>query len=242
MKAGPRAMYMQQQPAFEARSRMVTDLGPSTETSPPVFTEPDIEGLKNLKKQVVENLPTHCSHCNADMLPDYCCELKDGSVMAYCKKPGACGKSLVLFAGVDLVRPVYRKICPFKKVVSTISREPVSTPSTGPQPGNAADGTETQLPTDLQVPEQQIYDVVELYRRGEIDEYDLHGISRPTDICALCSKRYDKHEHTRCDENGWVHDHDELLPLPNDWPRYDRSSHRWVQHRTFASIFGFSRS
>lgn len=236
---------MQQQPAFEARSRMVTDLGPSTENTPPVFTEPDIEGLKNLKKQVVENLPTHCSHCSADMLSEYCCELKDGSVMAYCKKPGACGKSLVLFAGVDLVRPVYRKICPFKKVVSSIAREPVVVaPSTGPQSGDSAGGTEMQLPqqpADSPVQEQQIYDIVELYRRGEIDEYELHGINRPTDVCALCGKTYDKHEHTSCDQHGWVHDHDELLPLPNDWPRYDRSSHRWVQHRSFASIFGFSR-
>ena len=140
--------------------------------------------------------------------------------MAYCKKPGACGKSLVLFAGVDLVRPVYRKICPFKKVVGPIAREPVVvTPSTGPQSGDSVGGTEMQLPqqpADLPVQEQQIYDIVELYRRGEIDEYELHGINRPTDVCALCGKRYDKHEHTSCDQYGWVHDHDELLPLPNE--------------------------
>ena len=273
-------MYAQQAPAFEARSRMITDLGPSTENSPPVFTLPDIEGLTALKKQVVENLPTKCVHCGADMLPEYCTELRDGTVMAYCKKRGACGRSLVLFAGVKLVRPIYRQICPFQS-----AERPAATLAELEAAANPIGETQmpplmqlppqmqmqmpplTQVPPEMQMPpltqlppqmqqmqpfqhtqapqmqaQQERWQhldnttadepthrptIFESFARGQIDVYELHGIKRPNEVCQRCERTYDAHEHVACDKFGWVHDHDELLELPADWPTYDHGSHGW---------------
>lgn len=39
--------------------------------------------------------------------------------MAYCKTSGACGRSHVLFAAIDLKIPQYRQICIFKKPESS---------------------------------------------------------------------------------------------------------------------------
>eukprot|EP01040_Poterioochromonas_malhamensis_P018649 gene18649-21832_t len=266
MEAGPHRMYAQQAPAFEARSRMITDLGPSTEDSPPVFTLPDIEGLKALKKQVVENLPTKCVHCEADMLPEYCTELRDGTVMAYCKKRGACGRSLVLFAGVKLVRPVYRKICPFQtaaRPADTLAElETTANPTAEMQtPPLMQMPPLMQLPPQMQplqqmqAPQMQAQQerwqhldtapavepthrpsIFERFARGQIDVYELHGIKRPDEVCQRCEKSFDEHEHVECDKFGWVHDHDELLEIPADWPTYDHGSHGWKARSLLRNI------
>lgn len=242
MEAGPSRMYMQQMAAFSARSSMITDLGPSTEDSPPAFTPPDIEGLKALKKSVVENLPTHCSHCRAELLPEYFVERDGGTVIAYCKKRGACGKSLVLFAGVDMVRPIYRKICPFKMRETTVEQLSIPTVS-----DNNANETSSDLTEQMQSQQHHPTRSLEMDLHGMLssqapmDIYALHGINRPTDMCILCNKEYSRHEHVECDRHGWVHDHDELLALPDDWPEFDSRHHRWVERRHLRSIFSIFR-
>eukprot|EP01033_Poteriospumella_lacustris_P009397 gene9397-6728_t len=232
-------MYAQQAPAFEARSRMITDLGPSTEDSPPVFTLPDIEGLKALKKQVVENLPTKCVHCEADMLPEYC---------------------------VKLVRPVYRKICPFQtaaRPADTLAElETTANPTAEMQtPPLMQMPPLMQLPPQMQplqqmqAPQMQAQQerwqhldtapavepthrpsIFERFARGQIDVYELHGIKRPDEVCQRCEKSFDEHEHAECDKFGWVHDHDELLEIPADWPTYDHGSHGWKARSLLRNI------
>ena len=100
--------------------------------------------------------------------------------MAYCKTPGACGRSQVLFAAIDPSIPNYKKICPFKQALKE-KKEP-GTP---------------------------------------IDMYQLHGIIREEEICTLCEKRFDKHKHIPCDQNGWAEVGRTHLSLPSKWPRYD---------------------
>lgn len=221
MESGPSRMYQSQTAAFLARRSLVTDLGPSTVDTPPVFNPPDIDGLKALKKQVVENLPKTCVHCGAELFPECFLERIDGSIMQYCKKKGACGRSLVLFAGVEMTKPVYRKICPFEKVNN---QPPVQGDIFLPTRQQDTSVNSMQIEEPRQ---QQQFDMIELMR--EVDVYALHGIQRPTDVCGLCGLTYDVHEHKPCDQYGWVHDHDERLPLPDDWLIFDPTSHTWLE-------------
>ena len=41
-------------------------------------------------------------------------ERPDNSIMAYCKTKDACGRSHVLFAGIDKTIPKYEQICIFE--------------------------------------------------------------------------------------------------------------------------------
>jgi hypothetical protein len=116
-------MYAAQSAAFSARDVLLGRKTDSTSDSPPSFTSPNLEELCSLKKKVLAELPTHCIHCDAEYTKKSFVETKDGAVMAYCKQPGACGKSLVLFAGVDLSTPIYIRVCMFQKL--TQSQEPI---------------------------------------------------------------------------------------------------------------------
>ena len=112
--SGSSMMYPQQMMAFSSRNAHMGTTTDSTAECPPSTAKPDIKALCELKKKIVGNLPTTCSHCGVALLPQSIIERHTGEVIAYCKAPGACGKSLVLFAGVDLSYPVYKRFCPFK--------------------------------------------------------------------------------------------------------------------------------
>lgn len=223
MESGPRQMYAQQTVAFEARNRMASVKTDSTWDTPPTYTRPDIEGLTALKKQIVNNLPKKCSHCEADLFKECFVELKDGTIMAYCKTKGACGRSLVLFAGVDMIIPQYVKVCPFKELVSS---DPQPTPT-------YAAPTEQSVFADLaalnlQQEEQQ---QVHVQQHVIFDYHALHGIPKPNSICEHCEKPYSEHDgHSmrNCDSNGWLRSGSTLIELPSDWPRYNPSLHEWT--------------
>jgi hypothetical protein len=104
-------MYEIQRPAYEARSQLVGKPTDSTPDTPPAYPALDVVGLCNLKKSIVENLPTTCSHCGAEFPIGSIVELGNEEIVAYCKKPGACGRSQVLFAAVDFRTPAYKKVC-----------------------------------------------------------------------------------------------------------------------------------
>jgi hypothetical protein len=105
-------MYQIQAPAFNARSQILGTPTNSTPDTPPIHPPIDVAQLCALKKSVIANLPTTCGHCGAELPPRSIVE-HDGSIMAYCKKPGACGRSQVLYAAVDFKTPVYKKVCIF---------------------------------------------------------------------------------------------------------------------------------
>jgi hypothetical protein len=109
-------MYAQQSAAYSARDNYGSHRTDSTKDEPPSHSTPNLEELCNLKKKIVTDLPTNCVHCGADYPLGSIIELKDQCIVAYCKKKGACGKSLVLFAGLDLVVPSYVQVCKFEAV------------------------------------------------------------------------------------------------------------------------------
>ncbi len=95
-----RMMYQSQQPAYAARSEIIGKITDSTPTTPPSIPEINLDELCRLKREIVSNLPTHCVHCQAEYPKDIkgvFVEMKnDNTIVAYCKKPGACGRSHVL--------------------------------------------------------------------------------------------------------------------------------------------------
>ena len=127
-----RMMYQCQAPAYAARNEIVGKPTDSTPTTPPSVPEIDVEALCKLKREIVSNLPTNCPHCQAEYPRDIkgtFVELRNcGSIVAYCKKPGACGRSNVIFAGVELARPVYEQVCVFRR---RVPGEPIENPSSG---------------------------------------------------------------------------------------------------------------
>lgn len=208
--AGPSRMYAQQAVAYSARDSLLGEHTDSTPDTPPTIAAPDLEGLCALKRQVVENLPAACVHCGAEMLKEYCVELKDQCVISYCKKKGACGRSLVLFAGFDRTYPIYSKTCCFKQV-------------------EEAAPVEFEAPTELAGREQQSMLSVEqtvfaaLSRRQgleqeQLDIYALHGIVRPDAKCATCERAYSTHR--KCDQYGWYESSRACYKLPSEWPGY----------------------
>lgn len=194
----------------------------STAESPPTQDAPDIAGLCALKRQIVTNLPTACTHCGAELKKEYCVELKDDEcIMAYCKTPGACGKSLVLFAGFDRTYPVYTQTCCFKRIEAAPVQPVVPAPVTftaedapNSPPTNAPEMLSASILKELQQEQQQL------------DIYALHGIERPDSKCANCGKAYSTHNKT-CDQNGWYESSRKCYKLPHDWPTYNSSTKTW---------------
>ena len=134
MEAGPEKMYKCQQAAFDIREVMLGQPTDSTPTTPPTVPDIDLVALCRRKREIINNLPNHCIHCNAEYPKDTLgvfVELRDDSqtIMAYCRKPGACGRSRVLFAGVDLVKPIYEQVCIFSKDVVTTRSSSISVAS-----------------------------------------------------------------------------------------------------------------
>ncbi len=138
MESGPSRMYQAQTVAFNARSELMGVKTDSTPETPPTHTLPNVVELSALKQRIVSNLPTNCVHCEAIYPPNSFLEHK-GSVMAYCKLKGACGRSLVLFAGVEMNTPVYTKICPFKA------------PEIIPAEASADTGAPVIIPSDAEI-------------------------------------------------------------------------------------------
>ena len=67
----------------------------STKDKPPSHSEINIHALKEIREKLLKNLPDKCAHCGAPhkhSLGSYK-ELRDECLMAYCRTPGACGKS-----------------------------------------------------------------------------------------------------------------------------------------------------
>lgn len=241
-------MYQHQSLAFEARGACTSAATNSTPNSPPYQGEPDLRRLCDLKKSVIANLPTHCSHCNAPLTPNMCLELRGGEIMAYCKTKGACGKSLVLFAGVDLTYPIYEKFCPFRAVEAGSAPQTSATPQlispdavhVDPQQPNVAE--QHMFPDFSGFPETtpQSSDTIRMQVRPgvfrNVDVYALHGITRPDKVCALCNQTYSAHQ-DRCDQHGWKEVRREHYALPEDWPVYDSSQGTWLTRAELAATF-----
>jgi hypothetical protein len=110
-------MYEIQNFAFAAADVYQPPKTNSTPDHPPVHIV-DLQAACAAKKKIVENLPTKCGHCSTSFnAPNCIVEIKDGDVMAYCRGQGGCGKSQVLFVGVNASIPRYRKVCVFKTSV-----------------------------------------------------------------------------------------------------------------------------
>jgi hypothetical protein len=209
MQSGPREMYELQSAAFSARSELLGIVTDSTTILPPTHSPPNIVELCALKRRILNNLPTECGHCHAIYPPNSIVE-HTGSVIGYCKLPGACGRSLILFAGVDMTCPVYQKICPFKAV----EEEVIPVPS---QSGNVSAAQVEQTPIFSQVQQQQ----------STFDVYALHGITRPNVVCSLCGITFQHHDHRKCDQNGWVETGRRYLELPSNWPVFNERTKTW---------------
>ena len=110
-------MYQSQMPAYSAHSAYNAHVSNSTPTSPPEVTPTDITAACTKKKNVVNALPIKCSHCPAALSHEDNCfnEMKDGSVIAYCRAKGGCGRSQVLFVAPELSIPKYKQVCVFEE-------------------------------------------------------------------------------------------------------------------------------
>ena len=201
MESGPRQMYAVQTAAFDFRRSHVGIATDSTPTSPPTRKPLDLEAIAAQKRHIVNNLPTHCSHCNAEFPPQSIVELKDGSVTAYCKKKGACGKSHVLFAGIELKQPIYEQVCVFRRIEPKFE-------------------TTSNLPTTEHVPVE--VDMEQLlrscHREVTLEDHD------PT--CASCGKRNLSHHHD-VDQNGWRIARYEVIRPPRNWPVFNKQTGSW---------------
>ncbi len=88
-------MYACQTAAYQARNQMGGTKTDSTPDKPPSHQAPDLEGLCALRKKILSSLPKKCAHCDKPLkhsLGSFV-ERKDHSLIAYCKTPGACGRS-----------------------------------------------------------------------------------------------------------------------------------------------------
>lgn len=227
MQSGPRMMYQTQAVAFNARNEILGKATDSTPITPPSVPAIDLNALCKLKRDIVSNLPKNCLHCGAE----YPIEVKgtfverdDGSIMAYCKQKGACGRSHVLFAGVELVKPVYEQVCVF--TYKGFNSAPL-----GQKEEQAAIIKSSDFQQQLVVPkiEQQQFDPSDLTAISSIDQiqasFDMSKMTHdemmelhdPT--CAKCGLRKLAHK-TDIDKNGWRVARKESLSLPADWPTY----------------------
>ena len=187
---GPRAMYQVQQAAYTARNNFVLKPTDSTPETPPTHPPIDVEGICQLKKDVVANLPKVCCHCESEYPPGSIIERPEGSIIAYCKLKGACGKSRVLFAGIELSVPVYEKICRFQKP--------------------ASDEAERQYThNELAAVRADVFRLHGIVAGDVICELCGKRYDQHEDAAVI----------GRADQNGWVERRRSLVPLPADWPK-----------------------
>lgn len=120
----PSMLYAVQATAYTSHSAYNLRKTNSTPDSPPQVTPTDIVAACNKKKDILNNLPKKCSHCNNDFSKpnETFTELKDGSVIAYCKH-SSCGRSQVLFVAPTLTVPKYKKVCVFEEVPGTLESD-----------------------------------------------------------------------------------------------------------------------
>lgn len=199
---GPSMMYQVQRPAFEARKTILDAccIGPSTATSPPQIQAINIQEVCELKKQAIANKPINCVHCGAKHPERSIIETKDGSIIAYCREKGACGKSNVIFAGIELSTPQFEQVCPFQHRIHI---------------------PETRITEDLNAELTQ----EPIIQRPMFREITMEDHS-PT--CALCGKRY--HEHKQdCDQFGWRICSRRPVVLPSDWPVFQPDLAIWQE-------------
>jgi hypothetical protein len=209
-------MYQSQAACFDAAAanaaRTVTD---STPTAPPTFQPADLTAALAEKQRVVAMLPLpECIHCGTTK--PTVVQRHDGDVVMYCKGEGGCGKSHWLFKCPDLRVPVYEQCCPFEK-----EQPPAPQPtSQAPPPSSEGDASQLQATSQeevLQRLEASLADPIQRFARGEIDAYQLHGVGRPDERCARCSRKRSDHK-TDCDTNGWRVSEYRVQKLPREWP------------------------
>lgn len=203
-------MYACQTAAFSFRNQHsfnsnVTD---STPTSPPTHKALDLSAICTQKWEIINNLPHNCVHCSAEFPPKSVVELKDCSIMAYCKKPGACGKSQVLFAGIELKSPIYEQVCAFQAIEHKLEIE------------------DSNEPLDS----AKLMGELEMHARRPVTMED-HS---PT--CAKCGSRYHNHHHD-VDQNGWRIARYEAIKPPGDWPVFDSVSGTWSRYNDGSNKF-----
>lgn len=219
-------MYATQREAFAVRDRALNSATDSTPTSPPSrhLSVPDVAELCRVKRQVVSNLPAKCFHCGADYPPNSegkgtFVERSDGTVMAYCKTKGACGKSHVLFAGVALVIPHYKQVCTFVRRSAAEATEAAAEQAEHVVPPPTA-----ELIEELQQLQQEA--APQPYRGASgMTSEELREMHDPT--CAACGERWQAHPKD-CDVNGWRIAEQERVPYPADWPRFDERTGTWT--------------
>jgi hypothetical protein len=209
MDAGTNQMYAIQRPAYEARSQLVGRPTDSTPDTPPSHPPLDVVGLCNLRKSIVENLPTTCSHCGAEFPKGSIVELKGGEIIAYCKKLGACGKSQVLFAAVDFRTPVYKKVCVYSRGL----------PAVIPPPQQSGVPSSAQTTT----PPGPIIHADPRANMSQMTHQQLMQMHCPS--CVHCG--LDEAHHSRCDQNGWSIASYNTISYPSDWPYYNPSTGTW---------------
>jgi hypothetical protein len=120
-------MYQVQRPAYQAAEAYAPTVTDSTPTTPPTFTPADLAAASATKRALINDLPTTCAHCGSvfstSTLGPCVVELKDGTVIAYCKPAGGCGRSHVLFVQPDVSVPKYEQVCVFEPVEGHPSME-----------------------------------------------------------------------------------------------------------------------
>jgi len=114
---GPSRMYEVQRAAYQDAAAYSPSQTDSTPDNPPSFTPADLTKASATKRKItIESPPSKCSHCGASFEGVRGCltETRDGTVMAYCKGQGGCGRSQVLFIQPDLTIPHYKQVCVFE--------------------------------------------------------------------------------------------------------------------------------
>jgi len=109
----PSMMYQSQTQAYNAQQQYSSKITDSTESTPPTFIPPNLSLASQQKRQVIHNLPSSCVHCGSPLTSQMISEVSGGTIMAYCKTPGACGRSQVLFVPPSFSKPKYEKVCIF---------------------------------------------------------------------------------------------------------------------------------
>jgi hypothetical protein len=164
--------------------------------------------------------------------------------MAYCKKKGACGRSHVLFAGVELTRPVYEQVCVFSSRAEEFNFVPKQRQ---PQPVfSGATPTEQQEVVQQEPLQQEVLQQEPLQQEPLQQEVTQHvfqevstraypDFSRMTNdqmmemhnpTCAKCGRRSLDHKND-VDQNGWRIAYKERIRNPPGLPVYNPSTGNW---------------
>src|SRR3990167_3771645 len=187
-------MYAVQAAAYEARQEYepyVTKV-PSTPETPPVV-ESDLTKACEAKKLALVNKPQVCSHCEAPLQTEYFEEF-NGTIFAYCKSKGGCGKSQVLFVNPSRTAPVFAKCCIF-------------------EPSDPNDVFDRQTLLERTRGESRV-----AKRSDQLPYAAYKGDYIPISAaCLKCDLPFKKHKQN-IDNNGWAQVSTITLQVPEDWP------------------------